>query len=326
MVALRSVMIRCLCLLGVMAVLGLTWWAFRSDGEVGPSDENVVECQDPIVEGTDSDPDFIAVDRFLNKREFEPNRRLRKICLNLPKAWSSFVLAHPELYPIWRETRDPESPELKALLDEMAALYEARRFRQMAQLGPKIHEMLKEGYVSRFAVYSKAFDKAYSVERGRFLYDDLKRFSEADELEAYLRTNMEAVRFMAGARIALRQVMDHSDFLECEDIIRRMLRRYEALYIQEHNDALLSVVTACLEEWQRQIESEEGYLRLWVRLWLKKMEWVCRKRGLTVEEAIRDLRYMVDTQFEPDASPSWLDLEIEKVFGKMGGGEKGESR
>ena len=131
---------------------------------------------------------------------------------------------------------------------------------------------------------------------------------------------------MAGARIALRQVMDHSDFLECEDIIRRMLRRYEALYIQEHNDALLSVVTACLKEWQRQIESEEGYMRLWVRLWLKKRDWICRKRGMTVEEAVRDIRYLVDTLFKPEASPSWLDLEIEKVFGKMGGGEKGESR
>ena len=325
MVALRSVITRCLCLLGVMAVLGLTWWAFRSDVEGGPSDENVAECQEAIVEGTDSDPDFIAVDKFLSNK-FEPNLGLVNLCSNLPKPWSSFILAHPELYPIWRETRDPESPELKALLEEMAALYEARRFRQMAQLGPKIHEMLKEGYVSRFAVYNKAFNKAYSLEKGRFLCHDLRRFSDAGELEAYLRTNMEAVRFMAGARIALRQVMDHSDFLECEDIIRRMLRRYEALYIQEHNDALLSVVTACLKEWQRQIESEEGYMRLWVRLWLKKRDWICRKRGMTVEEAVRDIRYLVDTLFKPEASPSWLDLEIEKVFGKMGGGEKGESR
>lgn len=257
------------------------------------------------------------MERYAYVRSFGP-----WACVEEPRR--SFVLAHRELFPVYSDERGIDCEKSGKLFAALSSAYEACDADAINRISREIEDLLDEVNQDQYNRESRPVRKALSHEMNP-CSPTLREFNGRDALERYLRSNMQIANALSRFAVKNRLfIYSNTRLYELEILL--MLRRYERKYRDEDDVDKLAVTEACLGEWWTQIESESGFARQWFRLQLLELKWTYDHGTHEIGQEIEALKQGLFPEAPAEIQPSWLDLEIEKVFGKMGGGEKGEAR
>ncbi|MGN0876852.1 MAG: hypothetical protein ACI4TC_06255 [Kiritimatiellia bacterium] len=243
---------------------------------------------------------------------------------NIDEPRRSFVLAHRELFPVYSDERSIDCERSGKLFAALFSAYETNDAEAIKRISGEIEDLLDEVNLDQYNREVRPVKKAFCREVNP-CSPTLREFNGRDALEQYLRSNMQIANALS--RFAIRnRLFIYSSTRLYELEMLQLLCRYERKYRDENDVDSLAVVEVCQEEWRNQIESESGFARQWFRLQLLEMKWTYDHGLREIGQEIEVLKQSLFPEAPAELQPSWMDLEIEKVFGKMGGGEKGESR
>ena len=148
-------------------------------------------------------------------------------------------------------------------------------------------------------------------EQIRFRKDGLKEFASAEDFERAVRVSMALARiygrFMVDSELEVHTIVS----IECEML--ECLQKYKDKFVREGKSDCLQATERLLAEWIAQIESENGFVRAYMRSQdqgLRRMRLV--ERGETTEN---ELRRCVRGGVYPlqklcGYTPKWLDEEF----------------
>ena len=141
--------------------------------------------------------------------------------------------------------------------------------------------------------------------RNRFLFRKaLFDFADVNHLVAYLRSNMELVRFLGN--IALKR-QDFDGMVDVYDaLVLEQLMRYRHRYEESHTNDLEMCVDGLVDEWHRQIESENGFTRqsMWFQV---DLQWPLYYDGTwTLEQLSTWVKSRANRLVRLGYTPKWL--------------------
>lgn len=141
--------------------------------------------------------------------------------------------------------------------------------------------------------------------RNRFLFrKTLFDFADADHLCAYLRLNMELVRFLGN--IAVKR-QDFDGMVDVYDaLVLEQLLRYKHRYKELHAGNLEMCVDGLVDEWLLQIESENGFTRqsMWFQV---DMQWPLYYEGTwTLAQLTTWVKSRANRLVRLGYTPKWL--------------------
>ena len=164
-------------------------------------------------------------------------------------------------YRVRTPKRIPATPEqvnaVESVFEGIIAAYEKNDVdgmkAQMAQLPDAVTNMTQESVVNPIFGAVRALDK-------RFLFlDGLNEFSEVKDFEGYCRASIDLAVFLGN--LFLKREDYDSPVAQFDFRVLKQLQRYKARFREQARADLAQSADRFIGEWERQIESEDGFTR-----------------------------------------------------------------